>query len=107
MSPTAMALRSPAILRTLLMNGFTTVRDLMCAHVGYGIVDLRDAVQAGLVVGPRMLVAPHLISARGGHGDVSSELADQYQGTPPVLARPAASPAPATTRGRPPTPRRR
>lgn len=90
MSPTAMALRSLAILRTLLMNGFTTVRDLMCADVGYGIVDLRDAVQAGLVVGPRMLVAPHLISARGGHGDFSSELADQYQGTPPTLELAAA-----------------
>ncbi|MBO2465459.1 metal-dependent hydrolase family protein [Actinomadura violacea] len=90
LSPTAMALRSLPILRTLLMNGFTTVRDLMCADVGYSIVDVRDAVEAGTIVGPRMLVAPHLISARGGHGDFSAALADQFQGTPPPLELAAA-----------------
>ncbi len=84
-SPTAMALRSLSVLRTLLMNGFTTVRDLMCADVGYGIVDLRDAVEAGWITGPRMRVAPHLISARGGHGDFSTVLAGPLQGTPPPL----------------------
>ncbi|MFB4309504.1 amidohydrolase family protein [Actinomadura sp. GTD37] len=89
-SPAAMALRSLPVLRTLLMNGFTTVRDLMCADVGYGIVDLRDAVAAGRIAGPRMLVAPHLISARGGHGDFSTVLADQFQGSPPPLELAAA-----------------
>ncbi|WP_106400652.1 metal-dependent hydrolase family protein [Actinocorallia populi] len=89
-SPAAMALWSLPVLRTLLMNGFTTVRDLMCTDVGYGIVDLRDAIEAGLVDGPRMLVAPHLISARGGHGDFSTALAGQYQGSPPPLELAAA-----------------
>ncbi|MFF2820917.1 amidohydrolase family protein [Kitasatospora cineracea] len=79
-SPVAVALRSLPVLRTLLMNGFTTVRDLMTADGGYNTLDLRDAVAAGLVIGPRMLVAPHMISARGGHGDFSAALADQYQG---------------------------
>jgi imidazolonepropionase-like amidohydrolase len=37
-------------------------------------------VAAGIVEGPRMVVAPHLISARGGHGDFSGMLADEYQG---------------------------
>jgi imidazolonepropionase-like amidohydrolase len=73
------ALRSLPVLRALLMNGFTTVRDLGCGNVGYPTVDLREAVTAGIVDGPRMLVAPHLISARGGHGDFSAMIADEYQ----------------------------
>jgi hypothetical protein len=40
-----------------LMNGFTTVRDLWCANPRYTTVDLRDAVAAGIIEGPRMLVA--------------------------------------------------
>ncbi|RAJ39984.1 tryptophan 2-monooxygenase [Kitasatospora sp. SolWspMP-SS2h] len=79
-SPVAVALEALPVLRTLLMNGFTTVRDLMTADNGYNTLDLRDAVAAGLVVGPRMFVAPHMISARGGHGDFSAAVADQYQG---------------------------
>jgi imidazolonepropionase-like amidohydrolase len=73
-------LKSLAVLRTLLMNGFTTVRDLGCGDVDYPTLDLRNAVAGGIVDGPRMLVAPHIISARGGHGDFSGFLADQYQG---------------------------
>ncbi|MGV0634718.1 amidohydrolase family protein [Mycolicibacillus trivialis] len=78
-SPTAKALAALPVLRTLLHNGFTTIRDLGCGDLGYPTVDLRDAVAAGLIEGPRMMVAPHLLSARGGHGDFSGLLADQYQ----------------------------
>jgi imidazolonepropionase-like amidohydrolase len=80
-SSVAKALRSLPVLRALLMNGFTTVRDLACGDLDYPTIDLRDAVAAGIVDGPRMLVAPHMISSRGGHGDLSGLLADQYQGT--------------------------
>ena len=55
---------SPA--RTL-MAGFTTVRD-----VGSGDfvdVGLRNAIAAGVVPGPRMLVAVNALGARGGHCD--------------------------------------
>jgi imidazolonepropionase-like amidohydrolase len=79
-SSVAKALKSLPVLRTMLMNGFTTIRDLSCVDVDYPTIDLRDAVAAGIVEGPRMLVAPHMISARGGHGDQSGSLADQYQG---------------------------
>jgi imidazolonepropionase-like amidohydrolase len=79
-SSTTKTLKSLPVLRALLMNGFTTVRDLGCADVDYPTVDLRNAVAAGIVEGPRMLVAPHLISARGGHGDFSGMVADEYQG---------------------------
>jgi imidazolonepropionase-like amidohydrolase len=72
-------LKSLPVLRALLMNGFTTVRDLGCGDIDYPTIDLRNAVAAGLVVGPRMLVAPHMISARGGHGDFSGMVADEYQ----------------------------
>jgi imidazolonepropionase-like amidohydrolase len=79
-SSVARALKSLPVLRTLLMNGFTTVRDLGCGNVDYPTIDLRDAVAAGIVDGPRMVVAPHMISARGGHGDFSGMVADEYQG---------------------------
>jgi imidazolonepropionase-like amidohydrolase len=79
-SSVAKALKSLPVLRALLMNGFTTIRDLACGDADYPTIDLRDAVAADIVDGPRMLVAPHMISARGGHGDFSGFLADQYQG---------------------------
>lgn len=79
-SSTAKALKALPVLRALLDNGFTTVRDLGCGDVDYPTVDLRNAVAAGLVTGPRMVVAPHIISARGGHGDFSGMVADEYQG---------------------------
>jgi imidazolonepropionase-like amidohydrolase len=79
-SSTTKTLKALPVLRALLMNGFTTVRDLGCGDVDYPTIDLRNAVAAGIVEGPRMLVAPHLISARGGHGDFSGMLADEYQG---------------------------
>ncbi len=79
-SSTAKTLKALPVLHALLMNGFTTVRDLGCGDVDYPTIDLRNAVAAGIVEGPRMLVAPHLISARGGHGDFSGMIAGEYQG---------------------------
>ncbi|MFD0560053.1 imidazolonepropionase-like amidohydrolase [Stackebrandtia endophytica] len=89
-SSAAIALRTLPVLKTLLLNGFTTVRDLMTADLAYNTLDLRNAVAAGTIIGPRMLVAPHLISARGGHGDFSAMLGDQYQGVPRLLELAAA-----------------
>ncbi|MEU4796705.1 amidohydrolase family protein [Streptomyces sp. NPDC023327] len=56
-------------LDSLLRNGFTTVRDMGGTLEDPLVVHLRDAVARRIVPGPRLLVAPHLISARGGHGD--------------------------------------
>jgi len=50
-----------------LRAGFTTVRDLGSRDVAD--VALRDAIAAGRVPGPRMLVAGKSISSTGGHGD--------------------------------------
>ncbi|MFM9372592.1 amidohydrolase family protein [Streptomyces sp. Da 82-17] len=89
-SSVAVALRAIPVLRTMLRSGFTTIRDLTTADAGYNTVDLRDAIAAGLIDGPRMLVAPHLISARGGHGDFSGAIDRQYQGRPSLLELAAA-----------------
>jgi tryptophan 2-monooxygenase len=78
-SSPAKTLHALPVLETLLDNGFTTIRDLGCGDVDHPTVDLRDAIAAGLIRGPRMLVAPHILSARGGHGDFSAGIADQYQ----------------------------
>ncbi|GAA1331804.1 amidohydrolase family protein [Catellatospora bangladeshensis] len=64
-------------LRSLLANGFTTVRDLGCADRSV-TVDLRQAQRDGIVQGPAMIVAPHIISARGGHGDKSIAFAPRF-----------------------------
>lgn len=64
-------------MRSLLANGFTTVRDLGCADQTI-TVDLRQAQRDGIVQGPAMVVAPHIISARGGHGDKSVKFAPRF-----------------------------
>ncbi|WP_067474410.1 metal-dependent hydrolase family protein [Actinomadura hibisca] len=63
------AMAAVPVLRTLLDHGFTTVRDLGGQSPGHAMVAVRDAVASGDVAGPRMFVAPRMISARGGHGD--------------------------------------
>jgi imidazolonepropionase-like amidohydrolase len=49
------------------MAGFTTTRDVGSDE--YMDVGLRDAIDAGVVPGPHMLVAVHALGARGGHCD--------------------------------------
>jgi imidazolonepropionase-like amidohydrolase len=54
--------------RDTLWAGFTTCRD-MGPNWPYVDVDLRNAIDAGLVPGPRLLVAGNYVSATGGAGD--------------------------------------
>jgi len=70
-------LRALPALRDLLANGFTTVRDLGSGDHP-GTVDLRDALAAGIVEGPRMVVAPNILSASGGHGDKEPGLTTRF-----------------------------
>ncbi|ORW07664.1 metal-dependent hydrolase family protein [Mycolicibacter longobardus] len=71
-SPLEMAMRPASYrhfeliqrLRTTLENGVTTARDLMGIDAG-----VRDAVAAGLIEGPRLLVAINLLSQSCGHAD--------------------------------------
>jgi imidazolonepropionase-like amidohydrolase len=49
-----------------LMVGFTTLRDLKTLGAMYSDVDLRNAIDRGIVTGPRMQVATRGIQATGG-----------------------------------------
>jgi imidazolonepropionase-like amidohydrolase len=61
------AIRATEFARRTLMAGFTTIRDVGSSD--YVDVALRNAIRAGTVPGPRMLVAVHALGARGGHCD--------------------------------------
>src|SRR6266478_7180037 len=62
-----MALDASVNARITLMAGFTTVRDV--GSTEYLDAGLRNAINRGVVPGPRMLVAVHAIGATGGHCD--------------------------------------
>lgn len=53
-----------------MRHGFTTLRDMGTFDPDWPTIDLRDAIAQGLVPGPRLLVAAHMISATGGHADL-------------------------------------
>lgn len=55
-------------LRATLMAGFTTVRDLGTEGAGYSDVELKQAVEQGIIPGPRMLVVTRAIVATGSYG---------------------------------------
>jgi imidazolonepropionase-like amidohydrolase len=61
------ALKGAKNARATLLAGFTTVRNV--AAEGYSDVALRDAVNAGDVPGPRMLVSGPALGITGGHCD--------------------------------------
>ncbi len=56
--------------RTTLEAGFTTVRNVGSDH--FDDVALRQAVDAGLIPGPRIVTAAYAIGATGGHCDNAS-----------------------------------
>ena len=69
-SPADAALRGAAHARQTLAAGFTTVRNVGAG--GFADVSLRDAINAGRVPGPRMLVAAHSLGITGGHCDATN-----------------------------------
>jgi imidazolonepropionase-like amidohydrolase len=62
-----LAIEATAFAKRTLLAGFTTVRDLGSSDLLD--IGLRNAINEGVVPGPRMLVAVNAISARGGHCD--------------------------------------
>ncbi|GMR22283.1 MAG: amidohydrolase family protein [Acidobacteriota bacterium] len=62
------ALRAAMYAERTLMAGFTTVRNL--GSRGEAMFALRDAIAAGHVPGPKILVAGYPITPTGGHADV-------------------------------------
>jgi tryptophan 2-monooxygenase len=78
LAPADKAVLGVQALRVLLDRGFTTVRDLCDMDFeGYTTVSLQRAVEKGLIAGPRMIVAAHLVSTSGGHGDARPLVAAQ------------------------------
>jgi len=68
-SPIDSAVQAHVYARRTLEAGFTTVRDVGAAE--FVDVALRKAIDAGVVVGPRMQVATLAIGATGGHADLT------------------------------------
>ena len=58
-------LRASLACKTALMNGFTTIRDLETEGAMYADVDLKKAINNGIIDGPRMFVATRSISTTG------------------------------------------
>ena len=55
-------------LRNTLQAGFTTIRDLGTEGAGYADVGLKQAVEQGIIPGPRMIVVTRAIVASGSYG---------------------------------------
>jgi imidazolonepropionase-like amidohydrolase len=54
--------------RATLLAGFTTLRDLGTEGAGYADVGLQQAIDQGIIAGPRLLVATKAIVATGSYG---------------------------------------
>jgi len=68
-SPIDYAVEAHVFARRTLEAGFTSCRDVGSAE--FIDIALKRAIAAGKVVGPRLFVAAHALSATGGHGDIS------------------------------------
>jgi imidazolonepropionase-like amidohydrolase len=80
------AIRATIFARATVEAGFTTVRDLGSRFVGsreFVDVALRNSINKGVIVGPRMLVATKGIGATGGHFDPTSGFRDFLFGREP------------------------
>lgn len=62
------ALRGTKALKIALGNGFTTVRDVETEGAMYTDVDLKRAINNGIIDGPRMVVSTRAMSVTGGYG---------------------------------------
>jgi imidazolonepropionase-like amidohydrolase len=80
------AIRAVGYARNTVEAGFTTVRDVGSRFVSsreFVDVALRNSINKGLIVGPRMLVATKGIGATGGHFDPTGGFRDFLFGREP------------------------
>jgi imidazolonepropionase-like amidohydrolase len=67
-APLAMrAARATVAAHRALEQGFTTLRDVETEGAGYGDVGIKQAINAGYIPGPRMIVSTRAISTTGGY----------------------------------------
>jgi imidazolonepropionase-like amidohydrolase len=73
------AFRSTVFAKRTLMAGFTTVRDLGGSGVN---ISIRNAINQGLVVGPRVFTTGKSIATTGGHADPTNGYREDLMGDP-------------------------
>ncbi|MDO1513421.1 amidohydrolase family protein [Maribacter confluentis] len=73
------AFQSTVYAKRTLMAGFTTVRDLGGSGVN---ISLRDAINKGIVVGPRIFTAGKSLATTGGHADPTNGTRKDLMGDP-------------------------
>ncbi|KAJ5622408.1 hypothetical protein N7528_005640 [Penicillium herquei] len=64
--------RQPHVLRTMIQRGFTSIRDC-----GGASLAMKEAVEDGVLPGPRMFIAGFALSQTGGHGDMRNSHNDK------------------------------
>ena len=79
LNPADYAFQSVGFAETTLMAGFTTVRDLGGTGVN---ISLRNAINRGLIKGPRVYTAGKSIATTGGHADPTNGYRKDLQGDP-------------------------
>lgn len=78
-NPSDVAFQSTVYARTTLMAGFTMVRDLGGSGVN---LSLRNSINKGIVVGPRIFSAGKSIATTGGHADPTNGYRKDLMGDP-------------------------
>ncbi len=78
-NPADYAFQSVKFAETTLMTGFTTVRDLGGTGVN---ISLRNAINKGLIKGPRVYTAGKSIATTGGHADPTNGYRKELMGDP-------------------------
>jgi imidazolonepropionase-like amidohydrolase len=78
-NPEEIAFESLKYAEITLMSGFTTVRDLGGSGVN---IALRNAINKGLVTGPRIFTAGKAIGTTGGHADPTNGFRRDLMGDP-------------------------
>ena len=78
-NPADVAYQAAQYAKTTLLAGFTTVRDLGGTGVN---VSLRNAVNRGIVDGPRIFTAGKIIATTGGHADPTNGYRKDLMGDP-------------------------
>ncbi|KAJ5117224.1 hypothetical protein N7448_004166 [Penicillium atrosanguineum] len=66
-------LRQPYVLKTMLSRGFTSIRDC-----GGASLAVKEAVEEGVLPGPRLFIAGFALSQTGGHGDMRGSHDEQF-----------------------------
>src|SRR5678815_1944360 len=79
LNPSDIAFNTVPIAERTLMAGFTTVRDLGGTGVN---ISLRNAINKGLVKGPRIFTAGKAIATTGGHADPTNSYRKDLMGDP-------------------------